>query len=83
MRVGNDVKVFDYHGTLLYSYEEPELLLSEWRPRALSEFEIKPLSPRRSAVKPAAPVAATYRHPHWSGGDSAAKPKVFSMILSY
>jgi len=77
MRQDNGVKIFNYHGELIYQEDITELLTAHWRPRSPELFPITALIPPNPKAKKIAPLAAPkpYRHPNFSGTASASTPQ--------
>jgi len=68
MRQDNGIKIFNYHGELIYKEDIPELFHVHWRPQSPDLFPGPLVPPDPNATK-IAPLNAPkpYRHPNFSG----------------
>jgi translation initiation factor 2A len=75
MRQDNGIKIFNYHGELIYKEDIPELFAVHWRPQSPDLFQAGLIPPNPNATK-IAPLNAPkpYRHPNFSGVAPTAAP---------
>jgi translation initiation factor 2A len=76
MRQDNGIKIFNYHGELIYKEDIPELFSVHWRPHSPELYPTGNLTPPNPNATKVPPLAAPqpYRHPNFSGVASAASP---------
>jgi len=69
MRQDNGIKIFNYHGELIYQEDIPELFSVHWRPHSPDLYPIGNLIPPNPSANKIPPLAAPkpYRHPNFSG----------------
>jgi len=69
MRQDNGIKIFNYHGELIYKEDIPELFHVHWRPYPADLFPAGHLIPPNPEATKIPPLAAPkpYRHPNFSG----------------
>jgi len=76
MRQDNGIKIFNYHGELIYKEDIPELFAVHWRPQNPDLFPVGPLVPPDPNATKIAPLNAPkpYRHPNFSGAAPTTAP---------
>jgi translation initiation factor 2A len=69
MRQDNGIKIFNYHGELIYKEDIPELFTVHWRPQPPESYPVGALVAPNPKAQKIPPLAAPkpYRHPHFSG----------------
>jgi translation initiation factor 2A len=69
MRQDNGIKIFNYHGELIYKEDIPELFSVHWRPHSPELYPVVNLIPPNPNATKVPPLAAPqpYRHPNFSG----------------
>jgi hypothetical protein len=79
MRQDNGIKIFNYHGELIYKEDIPELFSVHWRPHSPELYPVGNLIPPNPNAIKIPPLAAPqpYRHPNFSGTTptSPSQPK--------
>jgi uncharacterized protein with WD repeat len=76
MRQDNGIKIFNYHGELIYKEDIPELFSVHWRQHSPEFYPVGNLIPPNPNGIKIPPLAAPqpYRHPNFSGVTPASPP---------